>query len=452
VRFITAVLSAALASALLGAGRPAMTQPSATTIIEAGRVIDAVSAAPIEDAAIEIRGGVIRRIGKRGSFPYSAGATRVALPGQTIIPGLFNVHLHIGKSASDEYSSGTGVAPIQRVANRELYYGVTHIMSLGLDGPEMDAFQAEQRAGRTTGAHVSFAGYGFAAKGGWAPKQLQSGDLHRPTTPAEAAAMVRQEEARGVDAIKIWEDDSHGELPKFSPEIYGAIIDEAHRRTRKVFTHMYALDDAKELIRRGLDVLAHSVRDREVDEEFLQLAKARHVTQVAGLVGHAADFTYAERPAFLDDPGLPRLYARTLLAMVGSPDYQKKIADNPGLAVVRREFAVAERNVAKVSAAGIPIAIGTDAGAPGNFHGLWDHREMEKLVTAGLTPMQALRAATIAGARVLGMDRQFGSLEPGKAADFVVLDADPLRDITNTRKIAAVWVGGRPVDRAALAK
>jgi imidazolonepropionase-like amidohydrolase len=138
--------------------------------------------------------------------------------------------------------------------------------------------------------------------------------------------------------------------------------------------------------------------------------------------------------------------------MVGSAEYEKKIADNQALAVVRREFAIAQRNVSKVAAAGIPIAIGTDAGAPGNFHGLWDHREMELLVKAGLTPLQALQAATINGARVLGMDQRFGSLQAGKAADFVVLSADPLAGITNTRKIDAVWVGGHPVDCAALAK
>jgi imidazolonepropionase-like amidohydrolase len=427
-------------------------QTGATTIVEGARIIDAVSSAPIDDAVIEIQDGAIRHIGKRGSFAIPSGATRVSLAGKTIIPGLFNVHVHIGKSASDEYSSGTGVSQVQRVANRHLYYGVTHIMSLGLDGPEMDAFQAEQRAGRTTGAHVSFAGYGFSAKSGWTPKQLQGGDLHRPTTTEDARAMVRQEIARTVDVIKIWEDDSHGELPKFSPELYGAIIDEAHKNGRKVFTHMFMLEDAKELMRRGLDVLAHSVRDKEVDDEYLRLAKEKHVTQITGLVGHGAEFVYTERPAFLDDPGLPRLYAKSLLTMVGSAEYEKKIADNPALAVVRREFAIAQKNVSKVAAAGIPIAIGTDAGAPGNFHGLWDHREMELLVKAGLTPLQALQAATINGARVLGMDQRFGSLQAGKAADFVVLSADPLADITNTRKIDAVWVGGRPVDRAALAK
>jgi imidazolonepropionase-like amidohydrolase len=264
--------------------------------------------------------------------------------------------------------------------------------------------------------------------------------------------MVRQEIARKADAIKIWEDDSHGELPKFPPDLYGAIIDEAHRHGRKAFSHMFRLEDAKELMRRGLDVLAHSVRDTEVDDEFLRIAKAKHVTQVAGLVGHGADFVYSERPAFLDDPGLPKLYAKRLLALVGSDEYERKIAGNPALAVARRELAIAQKNVPKVAAAGIPIAIGTDAGAPGNFHGLWDHREMELLVKAGLTPMQALQAATINGARVLGMERGFGSLEVGKAADFIVLAADPRSDITNTRKIEAVWVGGQPVDRAALAK
>jgi imidazolonepropionase-like amidohydrolase len=338
---------------------------------------------------------------------------------------------------------------VERNADRYLFYGFTHVMSLGLDGPAMDAYLANQKAGRTTGARVLFAGFGFSQKGGW---QAQNPNLHRPDTPDEARVMVRQEIARNVDGIKFWFDDDHGKLPKLPADVYSAIVDEAHKNGRKVFCHEFRLDDSKELLRHGLDVLAHSIRDREVDDEFLQLARQRDVTYIPTLVGHASVYTFAERPAFLDDPGLPMLYSGALLSTLSSKENQEKVAADPRVPVVKQEVTIAEKNVAKVAAAGVNIAIGTDAGPGTVLFGLADHVEMESLVRAGMTPMQVIKAATINGARVLGLDKNYGTLQVGKAADFVVLTADPLANIANTRKIDSVWVGGKPVDRTALAK
>ena len=137
---------------------------------------------------------------------------------------------------------------------------------------------------------------------------------------------------------------------------------------------------------------------------------------------------------------------------VGSKEYQERLANSPDIGRWRREYEIAANNAAKVAAAGIPIAVGTDSGGPGRFQGLWEHREMELLVKAGLTPIEAIQAATVNGAKFLGVEDRYGTLAPGKVADFIVLNANPLSDITNSRKIDAVWMNGKPVDRAALAE
>ena len=421
---------------------------SQITVIAGATVIDGVSEAPIEDAVLVISGDTIRDIGKRGSFPIPAGARIVDAAGKVILPGMFGLHGHVGRTEGMESSEENfNRERVQRDANAYLYYGVTHLLSLGHDREPMADFLAGQRAGSAGGARLYTAGLGFGAQGGW-PRNPY---VNRPTTPEEARAMVQKEAAKHPRVLKIWEDNRLGELPDFSPEIYGAVIEEARRHNLRVVAHAFYLEDAKELIRRGVVALAHSVLDKEVDEEFLTLAKENRITQVTTLAGHHVNISYADGPAFLDDPGLPLLFPATVLATVGSQEYRDKLAGNPNMPRWRREYEIAAKNTAKVAAAGTPIAVGTDSGLPLRFPGLWEHREMELLVQAGLTPMEAIQAATINAARFLGVDNRYGTLAPGKVADLIVLHADPLADITNSRKIDAVWMNGKLVDRAALA-
>ena len=244
-------------------------------------------------------------------------------------------------------------------------------------------------------------------------------------------------------------DDNLDQLPKLSPELYGAVIEEAHRHGIKVLAHLYELDDAKELMRRGLDAMAHNVRDQEVDEEYLTLARENGVTLISVLVGTRSSVLYAEQRDFLDDPALPLLFPSSVLDVITSAEYQQRAASD--IERSRRQFAVASRNTALSAAAGIPVAVGTDSQGAGRLQGLWEHIEMELLVEAGLTPMEAIRAATLNAAAFLGIDDRFGTLEPGKTADFIVLNSDPLADITHSRDIDAVWMNGQPVDRPALA-
>src|SRR5471030_951822 len=151
--------------------------------------------------------------------------------------------------------------------------------------------------------------------------------------------------------MKFWVDDDHGKLPKLTPDVYGAIIDEAHKNHLRTFCHMFTLEDSKELMRRGLDVLAHSVRDKEVDDEFIKLARETKVVQIPTLVGHAQNIMYAERPEYLDDAGVAAIYPRSLIAYLGSREKQQKVADDPGTPLARREFAIAQKNLARVAAA-----------------------------------------------------------------------------------------------------
>ncbi|MGH9783650.1 MAG: amidohydrolase family protein [Terriglobia bacterium] len=425
--------------------------PSPYTAIEGATVIDGISNEPIPDAVILIEDTMIRLIGPREKVSVPGGAQRINAAGKTIIPGILCVHGHLAMAEGLERKAEFfNRERLQRDANAYLYYGVTHMLSLGIDMEPIWGFVADQRAGKVGGAHLYTAGLGFAAKDGWQPGGFDG--IHRPTTRNEAREMVRQEVQKKPDVLKIWVDDLNGQLPMLSPEISGAIIDEAHNNNLRVFAHMKYLNDTKELVRRGVDVLAHSVRDKEVDEEFLQLARGRGVVQLTTMAGMEGTLAYAAgNPPFLSDPGLPVLFPASLLQTFGSKEYQEQTAKSPTLRATRAEYEIALKNTAKIAAAGIPIALGTDSGSPGRFPGLWEHREMELLVRAGLTPMQAIQAATVNGARVLQVDGQYGSLQPGRVADLIILNADPLADITNSRKIDSVWMNGKQVDRAALA-
>jgi imidazolonepropionase-like amidohydrolase len=435
-------------SFLLAYCSPQSRTASGVVVLEGATVIDGVSSAAIEDAVLVVEGDRIRSVGTRGSVEVPSGATRINAAGKTILPGLISLHGHVGRTegieANEEYFNR---ARIERDADAYLYYGLTHVLSLGHDREAIFEFLADQRAGKTTGARLYTAGLGFGAKNGWPANPY----VHRPTSAEEAREMAQGELANRPGFLKLWVDDRLGQSPAFPPEVYGPIIEEARQQGVRVTAHVYYLADANELMRRGVAALAHSVQDREVDEEFLRLAKQNDVVQILTLSGIRKNVDYVENPDFLADAGLRVLFPAPVLQVFGSKAYRDGLAKQFNLDLIRRQSEVAAKNAKKIADAGIPIAVGTDSGLVGSFPGLWEHRELELLVEAGLTPMQALQAATITGARFLGVDRDYGSLEPGKVADFVILSANPLADMTRTRQMEAVWMNGKQVDRSALA-
>jgi imidazolonepropionase-like amidohydrolase len=452
---------------------------ASAVVIEGMTLIDGVSDTVIENAAMVIENGTIKSIGRRGEMTAPPNAQRINAAGKTIMPAIYALHAHIGRNRADLNPTpsekevlawGPGAVQqsresIQTGVNAYLYYGVTHNISLGYDQQAMIDFIAEQRAGRVDGAQVYSAGTGYAVK----EYRPDDPDLHRPTTPEQARAMVRIEAAKNLGPIsftKMWVDDSRS-LPKLTPEVYGAIIDESHKHGKKTVVHTFSLEDGKELMRRGIDAITHTVQ-QPVDEEYIRLAKQHSVTMIFDIL------RANESTDYLDDPRLPLLFSRNLVQVVRQRETRQRPPAEADRARAQAQTIIAAaraagingqiyvetdldeinqlslRQAAKMAAAGVTFAIGSDSGEPQNFSGQSEHREMETLVKGGIPPMQVLKAATANGAKFLGIEKTHGTLTPGKAADFLVLNANPLMDIKNSRNIDAVWVNGKPVDRAAL--
>jgi imidazolonepropionase-like amidohydrolase len=246
--------------------------------------------------------------------------------------------------------------------------------------------------------------------------------------------------------VKIWVDDHWGHYQKIRPELYRAIIEEAHKQNLRVMAHLFYLADAKGLVDAGLDGMAHSIRDREVDEALIKKLKETGTFAVATLTREESTFVYAEPPAFLDDPFFSKWTEPEVIKTLKDPAWGKKVKADPDFAKYPGQLKMGQKNLKKLFDAGVKLGFGTDTGPPARFQGYFEHRELELMTQAGLTPAQALRIATLGSAECLRLDRDFGSLEPGKRADLILLDADPLEDILNSRKINKVWIGGREVN------
>jgi imidazolonepropionase-like amidohydrolase len=273
-----------------------------------------------------------------------------------------------------------------------------------------------------------------------------AGAVISSNTADAARAAVRANAERGVDWIKIRVDDNLGTTAKMAPEVYGAVIARAHERGLRVAAHLFYLADAKALLRAGVDFLAHSVRDADVDAELIGLMKARGVCLSPTLMREVSTFVYESRPAFFDDPFFRREADPNVLAQLEEPARQAAAANSRSAQQYKKALEVARRNAKALHAAGVRLASGTDTGPPGRFQGYFEHLELEELVRAGLTPAQALAAATSDAARCLGLDDRLGTLQPGRHADFVVLGRNPLDDIRHTRTVESVWIAGRRIE------
>jgi imidazolonepropionase-like amidohydrolase len=324
-------------------------------------------------------------------------------------------------------------------------YGVTTAVSLGHDNQQVIAVRDEQRRGKLSGARVFTAGTGFSLKDGYplAIAPFVKGLAFEVADAAEAAAYVDSLAKMRVDVVKMWVDDNRGKLPKLTPEIWRAAIRQAHRHGLKVFAHLWDLEDARGLARDGIDVIAHSIRDKEVDADLIAALQKNNVTVVGTITRERSLFAYASGPQWLDDPFFTTGATPDVIRELKSGAFRQKQASDPAaLDLHRRAFDMDVRNLKRLADAGVRIGFGTDSGQPGRFPGFFEHWEMELMVQAGLTPMQVIQSFSRNAAAALGA-KSLGTIEPGKAADFIVLDRDPLKDIRNTRAIHAVYLGGR---------
>jgi imidazolonepropionase-like amidohydrolase len=385
-------------------------QAPSVTVFEGARLIVGDASAPIENGAFVVEGARITQVGRAGQIKVPAGATRVSLAGKTVMPAIVDAHTHMGETRD----------AMMDLMRRKAAFGVGAVLSLGTDPGDI-AFKLRDEP--IPGAALLFT----AGRGITMPEEGRTTIPYWVTTEAEARKAVQELAAQKVDMVKIWVDDRNGKYKKLTPELYGAVIDEAHKNKLRVAVHVYYLDDAKGLLKAGVDVFAHGVRDKDVDDEFMALVKSR--------------------PNFVLIPNLPNRGVATDMSWLAgsvSPEELKKLQagarDNPQ---AQQSFGIQARSLAKMNAAGVKIALGTDGGIP------WSHHvEMEDMVAAGMTPGQVITAATKTAAELLRLD-DHGTIAAGKSADFIVLDADPLADIKNTRRIADVYLRGVRVDRGA---
>lgn len=407
-------------------------------------LIDGTGRAPVSHAAMVIDNGRIAWVGPVSQLKTPKGAGTTDLNGKFVMPGIIDLHVHLGATIDLTQDAAFQTREnIQKNLKTYASYGVTTVLSLGTDPDLIFRIRADQRAGRPSEARVYTAGQGFVFKngyGGLAGRNKQVSDV-AGIEPAVAA-----QAANGVDVIKLWMDDELGSYPKMPYEISQAIINSAHRHGLRAVAHIFYLADAKKLTDQGINGFVHSVRDAPVDQALIDGMKKRGVWQVAATLSREESmFAYGKTPGFIDDPFFVRGVSADTIRLLSSPERQKTVSAAPHFSQYPAFFETAKRNMKKLADAGIKYGFGTDTGPPGRFAGFGDHGEMQALVDAGLTPMQAIVAATRSGAGFLGA-RDLGTLEKSKWADLIVLDANPLIAIRNTRTIRAVYIAGRPIE------
>jgi imidazolonepropionase-like amidohydrolase len=445
-------------AALLFAPLVQANPPSDETLALVGeRLIDGNGGPAIEKGVLVLQAGRIVAAGSVDSVKLPSDGRRVDLSGKTIIPGLISAHSHLGLVQGDSAANPANYTRenVARQLAQYERYGITAVMSLGVNRDILYTWRDEQRAGHLPGADIFTADRGLGVPGGAPPFPVPPDQMYRPKTPDEARADVREMAARNPDILKLWLDDIFGTMPKMEPAIYTAAIaeahaaiDEAHQHGLRMAAHIFYLDDAKALLKAGVDVIGHSVRDQPVDEEFIKLMTARPIPYIATLSLDESQYIYADHPAWMDEPFFTKAVDPALLAIWRSPAYAAKVRDNPNTPKEHAALATAMQNLMTLHDAGVFISFGTDSGAmPTRIAGFDEHRELQLMVQAGMSPMEAIVAATKSAAATIGDAANRGTLEPGKRADFLVLGANPLDDIKNTEKIVAVWHGGVEVPR-----
>jgi imidazolonepropionase-like amidohydrolase len=434
-----------LATALLAAA----TGAQAATVIRGARVIDGTGAPPRDDVTLVVDGDHFSIVGAGLRVKMPDGTKVVDYTGKTIIPGLVSDHGHIG--LVDGTKSGQPALYNRDNALRQLRqwraYGVTTVTSLGLNNADVFyPLRIDLHAGKAEGADLFGADHGIGVPNGAPPaKMMQAGtnQLDRPATPDEARAAVDAAAARGTDLIKVWVDDFNGSLPvKMKPEIWRAVIAEAHAKHLRVAAHIYYLADARQLVDDGVDILAHGVRDKPVDQGFIDAVKQHGTWYVATLDLNEAAFIYARHPAWMDQPFFAHAVQPALATQFADGAWRDKVQNDGSTPVNEAALKTNEQNLKALYDAGVRIGFGTDAGAtPLRIPGFAEHRELALMVDAGLTPLQSIQVATQRAAELLGLEDR-GVIANGKRADFIVLDGDPSRDIEATTHIRAVWQRG----------
>ncbi|MDB5740413.1 MAG: putative amidohydrolase [Alphaproteobacteria bacterium] len=438
------------AVALLALSAPAIAE---TTVLNNVTVIDGTGAAALANAAIVITDGKISYVGPAAGVKAPRDAKIEDMSGKFVMPGIIDSHVHIGLmhdvTQDEKYFTPENVnADLKQYAA----YGVTTVQVLGTDKDFVLELRNQQRKSRPTMSRVFSAGQGAVIKGGYGGLL---GVTQPISTPEEGRKLVDEQAAKGVDFIKLWMDDERKTIPVKMPySVSAAIIDEAHKKHLRAVAHVFYLEDAKELLRQGIDGFGHMVRDQPVDQEFLDLMKAKGAWQVSPTLSREMAYSLAIMP-WLNDNFFTRGVTPGTLDALRGPAREKAVVLGPtrfpGLPYEKKVFWDMDRtlfqtleNYQAMIKAGVKTGMGTDSGPNGRFPGFNAHEEMQLEVMAGRTPMDAIKSATFDNAEWL-KDKTIGSIEKGKWADLLVLERNPLDDIRNTQTIAAVFIAGNSV-------
>jgi imidazolonepropionase-like amidohydrolase len=416
------------------------------TVLTNATIIDGTGRPPQPNMTVVIDGGRIIRL-LPGKVVTRQGAIRIDMTGKYLMPSIIDCHTHVG-NLKGTTTSGDNYTPenVRRQLQKFQDFGIADILSMGTEQPIGVSIRDSSKAGQIPGATFYSAIYGFGVKGAMPPEAMGFTHIYRPSTPEEATAMVDQLAPLHPDVVKMWVDDFYGQYKQeqiMKPEIYTAIIKEAHAHGIRAAAHLYHLSDAHRLVDAGLDIMAHSIRDAEIDDSLVVEMKRHRVAYIPTLSLDEFAFAYEDDPAWLADPRFKASLEPGVYDMITSAAYKDKISKSAVTPQEKMALPIALKNLLKLYHAGILIALGTDAGAsPIRAQGFAEHMEMALMARSGLTPLEVIRIATLNGAQLLGIDADQGSLEKGKKADFIVLDKDPLTDIHNTLSITAVWKDG----------
>ncbi len=444
---IRSTCAVGLALTAVGCSDPAPDAPLSTVVAyEGATLITGDGGPPLGGGVLVVDHGVITDVGLAANVAIPEGATVVDLRGKTVMPALVDLHGHVGYQRGLGYDEAnyTRENVIDHL-NRYAYYGIGTIVSMGTDPGDL-AFQiqAEQQAGTLGGARLHTAYRGFARPNAGPGAAALQASAYGVSTEEEVRVLVAELAETPAAFVKIWVDDRGGRVEKLTPDLYRPIIEEAHAHGLQVIAHVFYVEDARELVEAGVDGFAHLTRDMEMDDDLITAIVENDVFVMPNLAISERG-RHAEPPAWVDDPLLLESVSPEVVAR-SRASFESRTPE--GAALAAESYAAMQRSLKKLADAGARVVLGADTGVQDHIQGFMEHRELELIVEAGLSPGDAIVAATSAPAEVLGVDT--GLLAPGKRADFLVLDANPMYDIANTRRISAVYLNGQELDREAL--
>lgn len=416
-----------------------------TIVLKGVTLIDGTGNPPMKNVSVVIKKDTIAEIIIDSTKPMPRAAQILNMKGKTIMPEMYNINGHLGiihdtATGSQFYTTEN----VEKQLRKYQAYGVGGILSLGTDQPLIYDIRDSIRRGKLRDVPLVFtAGYGFGAPHG-APPENMSDKIFRPAARSEVKADMEELRMHRVDVVMLWMDDFNGKYPKMKPEICREIIMQAHKSRMRVLADAPYYNDAKTLIEMGVDGLAQSIKDRTVDDKLIAVMKKQNIVYIPALSADYCKVAFTENQKWMEDPIFTAALEPGVLDMLTNKAYKEKLKRD-----YKRNKAAFDNaliNVKNIFQGGVTVLLGTNSGSqPALIPGFSEQMELQLMVFAGLTPVQAINCATENGAAFLNLDKYMGTLKKGKKANFIVLDKNPVDNIRNTGSIRSVWQYGRGV-------